>query len=90
MSYEWDPAKAERNLGKHGVYSADAVAVFEDEQVLWREDVGNWEEDRFVAVGTDHLGRVRTIVFTIRGESVRLISARLATKQERTPYEQHS
>ncbi len=76
MSYEWDPAKAESNLYKHGVHFADAVAVLEDERALWREDVGEWEEDRYIAVGIDHLGRILTVVFTIRGETVRLISAK--------------
>jgi uncharacterized DUF497 family protein len=88
MSYEWDPAKAESNLNKHDVYFADAVGVLEDEQSLWHEDVGNREEDRYIAVGMDFLGRILTIVFTIRGETVRLISARPATKNERSIYEQ--
>ena len=88
MSYEWDPAKAESNLYKHGVHFADAVAVLEDERALWREDVGEWEEDRYIAVGIDHLGRILTVVFTIRGETVRLISARPATRNERSTYEQ--
>ncbi|CUS05926.1 conserved protein of unknown function [Candidatus Promineifilum breve] len=88
MSYEWDPVKAEINLFKHDVDFADAVAVFEDEQVLWRDDVGDWEEERFVAVGMDHLSRVLIVVFTFRSEVVRIISARLATKQERATYEQ--
>ena len=56
MSYEWDSAKAESNLHKHGIHFADAVAVLEDEQGLWREDEGEWQEDRYVAVGLDHLG----------------------------------
>lgn len=88
MSYEWDPAKAESNLHKHGVYFADAVAVLEDEQALWREDASQRNEDRYIAIGTDHLGRILTVVFTIRGENVRLISARPATKNERSTYEQ--
>ena len=73
---------------KHGIHFADAVAVLEDEQALWREDEGEWQEDRYVAVGLDHLGRVLTVVFTIRGETIRLISARIATKKERSTYEQ--
>lgn len=86
MSYEWDPVKAESNLLKHGIDFADAVAVLEDEQALWREGIGDWVEDRYVAVGIDHLGRVLVVVFTIRGDTIRLISARLATKNERSHY----
>lgn len=88
MSYQWDPAKAERNLMKHGIEFADAVAVLEDEHALWREDAGDWEEDRYIAVGMDHLGRILIVVFTIRGDVIRLISARRATKNERSYYGQ--
>lgn len=88
MSYEWDPAKAARNLLKHGIDFADAVAVLEDERALWREDTGDWEEDRYVVVGLDHLGRVLVVVFTTRGDLIRLISARPSTKIERSQYDQ--
>lgn len=76
------------NFYKHEVYFADAVAVLEDEQALWREDVGIGEEDRYIAVGMDHLGRMLTVVFAIRGDTARPISARPATKNERASYEQ--
>jgi uncharacterized DUF497 family protein len=66
---------------------ADAVAVLEDEQALWQEDVGKYDEERFVAVGMDHLGNILTVIFTYRGDNVRPISARLATKHERKAYE---
>lgn len=73
---------------KHGIDFADAVAVLEDEQALWRDDKGDWVEDRYVALGMDHLGRIFVVVFTIRGNAIRLISARLATKSERSHYGQ--
>jgi uncharacterized DUF497 family protein len=87
MSYEWDPDKAGSNHRKHGVHFADAVAVLEDELALWRQDVGDYEEERFVAVGSDHLGQVLVVVFTYRGEKIRLISARKATSNEQKVYE---
>jgi hypothetical protein len=85
--YEWDPNKAESNLQKHGIHFADAVAVLEDEQAIWQEDIGKYDEDRFIAVGVDHLGNILTVIFTDRGDHIRLISARLATKNERKAYE---
>jgi uncharacterized DUF497 family protein len=88
MNYVWDPKKAKSNFKRHGVHFADAAGVFEDEQLLWREDVGEYGEDRFVAVGMDYLGRVLTVVFTYRGDDIRLISARKATKTERAQYEE--
>jgi uncharacterized DUF497 family protein len=87
MSYEWDSQKAERNYQKHGVHFADSVAVFEDENLLWQEDVGDYGETRYVAVGIDHLAQILIVVFTFRGENIRIISARKATKNERKNYE---
>jgi len=86
MDYEWDPKKAAINLQKHGVDFADAVGVLEDEQALWQEDISE-EEERYVAVGMDYLGRVLVVVFTFRGDKIRIISARKATKRERRAYE---
>ncbi len=87
MQYEWHPPKAESNYQKHGVHFADAVAVFEDEHVLWQEDIGEHDETRFVALGMDHLAQILTVVFTYRVENIRIISARKATSHERKTYE---
>ncbi len=86
MSYEWDPEKALQNIRKHNVDFADAVAVFEDEQALSREDPKAIGEERYIAVGLDHLGRVLTVVYTFRGERIRIISARGATPGESSAY----
>jgi len=87
MRYIWDSDKAAGNRKKHGVEFADAVGVLEDELALVGEDVADYEEERFIAVGMDYLGRLLTVVFTYRGEDIRLISARKATKKERLDYE---
>jgi uncharacterized DUF497 family protein len=88
MNYRWDPHKAAANKAKHGVDFADAVGVFEDVSALWQADTREYEETRYVAVGMDYLGRVLTVAFTFRGDTIRLISARRATRQERATYEQ--
>ncbi len=88
MNYVWDPTKAESNLRKHGIRFADAVGVFEDEFALWQEDTAFHGEERFVAVGRDFPGRVLTVVFIYRGDDIRLISAREATRRERLQYEE--
>ena len=87
MRYIWDSDKAAGNRKKHGVEFADAVGVLEDELALVGEDVADYEEERFIAVGMDYLGRLLTVVLTYRGEDIRLISARKATKKERLDYE---
>jgi uncharacterized DUF497 family protein len=85
--FEWDPAKNRANVAKHGVDFADAVAVFEDDLALTRPDPEARAEPRFVTLGVDGFGRLLVIVFTEGGECIRIVSARLATKQERKSYE---
>ena len=88
MDYEWDPTKAARNQQKHGVRFVDAVSVLEDDFALTiADDVA--EEERFVTLGRDALGRLLVVVYTWRGENrIRLISARHATRRERRQYEE--
>jgi uncharacterized protein len=86
MKYEWDQEKAEANLQRHNVDFADAVSVLEDDAALTLEDQYPYEE-RFVTVGMDALGRVLVVIYTWRGELIRLISARKATPRERGQYE---
>ena len=86
MDYEWDPAKAEANRAKHGVRFPDAVLVFSDEAALTIDDP-HPDEVRYVTIGMDALARVLVVVWTWRGEAtIRLISARRATKRERQDY----
>ena len=88
MNYEWDENKAASNLRKHGILFSDAVAVFEDEMALSREDIDVFEEQRFIVTGMDFIGHILTVVYTYRYGTIRLISARRATKKERKTYEQ--
>jgi hypothetical protein len=88
MLVEWDPGKARLNARKHGVHFADAVAVLEDERALTTRDLFSREEQRWVTLGLDALGRVLVVVYTWRGERLRVISARKATARERRRYEE--
>lgn len=85
---EWDPAKAKANLTKHGIHFADAVSVLEDDSALTIRDPYSEDEERWITIGMDVLGRLLVVVYTWRGERVRLISARQATPQERRQYEE--
>lgn len=77
MDYEWDPAKAEANLAKHGVRFADAVFVFSDDAALTIDD-HHLDEERYVTIGMDALARVLVVVWTWRDEAtIRLISTDL-------------
>jgi hypothetical protein len=86
MDVEWDSAKALSNLRKHGVDFADAVSALEDEGALTRPDPDARDEERFVSLGMDAEGRVLVTVFSMRAETVRLISARKASPGERRRY----
>jgi uncharacterized protein len=87
VAYEWDPNKARTNLVKHGVLFADAVAVLEDDYALTMRD-RYLEEERWITLGSDALGRVLVLVCTWRGDDIRLITARFATPRERRKYEE--
>lgn len=89
MSYEWDPAKARANFAKHGVHFADAVAVLEDDLALTLRDPSSEDEERWITLGKNSLGRVIVVVYTWRSDNVRLISARTATAREKSQYEEY-
>ncbi|MEI6331682.1 MAG: BrnT family toxin [Pseudanabaena sp. ELA645] len=87
MKYQWDKNKAAANLQKHGIEFADAVSVFSDDLAITIPD-NRFDEERFVTIGMDAFGRILVVVFTWRGEDIRLISARLAERRERKQYEE--
>ena len=86
LSYEWDAEKAESNERKHGVRFSDAIAVFQDEGAILNPDP-DADEERYLITGFDAAARLLLVVFIWRGPStVRLISARKATRTEATMY----
>jgi uncharacterized DUF497 family protein len=85
VGVEWDSAKADANSKKHGVDFAEAVIALTDEGALTiAEEVRG--EERFVTLGLDTSGRLLVVVYTMRSDIVRLISARRATRCEREQY----
>jgi len=84
----WDRDKAEANRAKHRIDFADAATVLTDEQALTCPDVDP-DENRFVTLGRDALGRVLVVAYSWRGDEPRLISARKASPSERRQYERH-
>ncbi len=86
MDAEWDGQKAESNLKKHGVDFVDAASALHDELAETVPD-DSAREERFVTIGMDAFGRLLVVVYTWRGETPRIISAREATARERREYE---
>lgn len=91
MEFEWDEAKASSNLKKHGVSFEEAQSVFENPlAVIFDDEAHSVEEQREIIIGHSRLNRLLLVAFTERSSCVRLISARLATRQEREDYEQYA
>jgi uncharacterized DUF497 family protein len=89
MNFEWDREKAALNAEKHGVSFEEAATAFGDRLSLTIADPDHSEgEQRFLLVGESYQGRLVVVAHTDRGDSVRLISARLATRRERRAYGQ--
>ena len=86
MEFEWDPAKAASNERKHGIPFEVATLVFEDDERIDRLDSElSEEEERWNAIGLAD-GFEIYVVYTIREEVIRLISARKASRHEREEY----
>jgi uncharacterized DUF497 family protein len=88
MRLEWDPAKDRANRAKHGLSFEEASALFSSgaDFLEIHDQAHSVDEDRFIAVGPIERGIV-VVVFTERSEDViRVLSARMATKNEQERY----
>ncbi len=89
LRFAWDPAKAAANLRKHGVSFEDATTAFGDPHSLTVPDPDHSAaESRFTLIGTSKLGLIVVVSHTERGNTIRIISARKATRHERATYEE--
>ena len=86
MVVEFDPDKADLNLKKHGAGFEEAASCLLDPLARVREDPDSEGEQRFVLLGMSSAGRLLVVVYTLRGENIRLISARKPTKREERSY----
>jgi uncharacterized DUF497 family protein len=88
-NFEWDPKKAEANLSKHGVSFAEAVTAFGDPLSMNMPDPDHSEgEQRFIVLGMADRYRLLVVSYTERPPRTRVISARLAARNERKQYEE--
>ncbi|MBW2167467.1 MAG: BrnT family toxin [Deltaproteobacteria bacterium] len=88
LIFEWDLKKAKTNLGKHGVSFEEACTAFKDPLSLTIDDpLHSNDEKRLVLIGMSYNNRMLVVVHTERGDNIRIISARKATKKERKYYE---
>lgn len=88
MRFEWDENKEKINKAKHKISFETAKLVFDDEYRIEKYDFKNSiSEDRYITIGEIHGQLLLVFVsYTERGDAVRIISARRATKTERSEY----
>ena len=90
LKFEWDPKKATFNLSKHGVSFEATLTVFGDPLArIFDDEDHSIEEQREIIIGHSAKERLLVVCFTAQGESVRIFSARKATRRERKDYEEN-
>lgn len=88
LLFEWDSQKADSNIEKHGVSFEEASTLFRDPLSLTIDDpLHSTTEVRMVQIGISHKNRLLVVVYAERGDHIRIISARKASKKERINYE---
>ena len=85
MSYKWDEQKRQVNIKKHGIDFLDVAEVFDGDTVIIPDERFDYGENRFIVIGVLK-NMVVVAVYTERGENIRIISARKATKNEQIYY----
>jgi uncharacterized DUF497 family protein len=89
MDFEWNNEKARTNASKHGVSFDEAKTVFDDPLYVEFFDPDHSDnEERYIIVGQSNQNRLLVVSYLERGQTIRLISARDATRREREAYEE--
>lgn len=89
LIFAWNEEKARANYGKHGITFNEGATVFGDPlSVSIPDPLHSIDEERWVTIGESSERRILTVVHAERDTAIRIISARLATRQERRDYEE--
>ena len=86
MAFEWDVAKNQTNIRKHGVSFETSKRIFEGPVLTWFDGRKDYGEDRYISIGKVESAAVVVIAHTYRDDRIRLISARPASRKERQAY----
>ena len=90
LTFEWDSRKARSNFAKHGVRFEEAAPIFGDPLALTIADPDHsLGQDRDVSMGRAFDDKLLIVVHTDRGDNIRIISARRASRRERKSYEEN-
>ena len=86
MEFEWDPKKNEKNISKHGLSFEQAKTIFNRESYYYQDKRFDYKEERYIVIGPTEAGAIILVVFTVRRDKIRLISARKTNKKEQNLY----
>jgi uncharacterized protein len=90
LVFEWDIEKAENNIIKHGVSFEESKSVFYDNNgYMFLDEIHSVTEERYILIGYSQNNRLLFVSYTERNDTIRIISARKATKNERLYYEKN-
>ena len=91
VGFQWDKGNIDKNLLKHGINDQECEEVFFDSNKKILKDIlHSGKEDRYILLGQTKLGRLLFVVFTIRNNKIRIISARNLNKKEKHLYEKRT
>lgn len=91
VGFQWDEGNSDKNRIRHRVTRGEAEEVFFNQPLLVADDdLHSEDEPRFYALGQTNARRPLFVVFTIRGDLVRVISVRNMSKKEREVYRSHA
>ena len=88
FKFEWDENKNKNNIIKHKVSFHEARTVFTSHELTEKDDLHSQDEQRYKTIGYSNKNRLLIVNYTYRGDTIRIISARKANKQQRADYEQ--
>ncbi|PJC33522.1 hypothetical protein CO051_01360 [Candidatus Roizmanbacteria bacterium CG_4_9_14_0_2_um_filter_39_13] len=88
IAFEWDEGNKDKNWKKHTIHYKEIEEVFFNRSIkIFPDSRHSQKEKRFLAYGRTHSDRLLTIIFTVRNNKIRIISARRQSKKERSIYE---
>lgn len=89
--FEWDKGNIDKSYRKHGITPKEAEEIFLDINLKVQTDIKHSEiEERFIGIGKTFENKILFTIFTFRDNKIRIISARIANKKERSKYEESS
>jgi uncharacterized DUF497 family protein len=89
MEFEWDPSKHESNLRTRGIGFDEAALIFEGEVIEWPDTRADYGEVRMNAIGEAN-GKIFHVIYTMRGDAVRIITAWKANRKDRQRWQTRS